>query len=337
MRSQEPVHGFDDVLLQRASAGVADLLGDFLRIAAGHQAGGGQQRGHLRTVDRIERDAALGIGRALLDELRGFLGGGAQHDGIAVGLAHLAPVKARNLRSVGQDGVRLREHRVLLGIALVETTRDGAGDLDVRQVVLADRHDVRLAEQDVASLMNRIGEQQAGQRVAGSLHLGLHGRVAVQFGLSHQRKERQHQLVLGRNRGMREDHGLFRVDAGGHVVEHQIEHVLLDVLGGVAVGDHLIVGDDDVGLHAAVLHGHALADRAEVVAEVQAAGRTVAGEHGELARILLQFGKRGIGTLLCGEEARAHFIADSSDLLLLGFVRHTCPFLKKINDFIVKV
>ena len=51
--------------------------------------------------------------------------------------------------------------------------------------------------------------------MAGSLHLGLHGRVAVQFGLSHQRKERQHQLVLGRNRGMREDHGLFRVDAGG--------------------------------------------------------------------------------------------------------------------------
>ena len=136
---------------------------------------------------------------------------------------------------------------------------------------------------------------------------------------------------------MGKDHGLVRVDAGGHVVEHQVEHIVLDVLGGVAVGDHLVVGDDDVRVHATVLHGHALADGAEVVAEVQTAGRTVAGEHGELLRMLLQLGQRRVRTLLCGEEAGAHFIADSSDLLLLGFVRHTCPFLKKINDFIVKV
>ena len=73
------------------------------------------------------------------------------------------------------------------------------------------------------------------------------------------------------------------------------------------------------------------------VTQVQTAGGAVAGEHGELARILFDCGEDFIGTLLCGEEARAHFIADSSDLLLLGFVRHTCPFLKKINDFIVKV
>ena len=185
--------------------------------------------------------------------------------------------------------------------------------------------------------MHRVGEQQAGQRMAGSLHFGLHGRVAVQLGLRDQGQERQHELVLGRNGGMGKDHGLVRVDAGGHVVEHQVEHIVLDVLGGVAVGDHLVVGDDDVRVHATVLHGHALADGAEVVAEVQTAGRTIAGEHGELLRMLLQLGQRRVRTLLCGEEAGAHFIADSSDLLLLGFVRHTCPFLKKINDFIVKV
>ena len=56
----------------------------------------------------------------------------------------------------------------------------------MRQVVLADRHHVGLAEQDVASLMHRVGEQQAGQRMAGSLHFGLHGRVAVQLGLRDQ-------------------------------------------------------------------------------------------------------------------------------------------------------
>ena len=42
VRGQELVHGFDHVLLQRACTGVADFLGDVLRIAAGHQTGGGQ-------------------------------------------------------------------------------------------------------------------------------------------------------------------------------------------------------------------------------------------------------------------------------------------------------
>ena len=79
---------------------------------------------------------------------------------------------------------------MLLGVAFVETTGDGAGDLDVRQVVFANWDHVRLAEENVACLMHRVGEQQAGQCVAGGLHLGLHGRVAVQFGFCDQRQER---------------------------------------------------------------------------------------------------------------------------------------------------
>ena len=100
-------------------------------------------------------------------------------------------VETRNLRCLRQNGGRLREHRVLLGVTLVETAGDGARDFHVRQVVLADRHDIGLAEEDVARLMHRVGEQQTGQRVAGRLHLGLHGRVAVQLGLGDQGQERQ--------------------------------------------------------------------------------------------------------------------------------------------------
>ena len=168
--------------------------------------------------------------------------------------------------------------------------------------------------------MDRVGQQQTGQCVAGSLHLGFDGRIAVQFGLGDERQERQHELVFGRHGGVRVDHGLFRIDAGGHVVEDQVEHVVLDVLGGVTVGDHLIVGDDDVGVHALVLHLHAAAQRAEVMAHVQAARRTVAGEHGELARILFDCGEGFIGTLLCGEEARAHFIALPTAVICCSWV-----------------
>ena len=123
---------------------------------------------------------------------------------------------------------------------------------------------------------------------------------------------------------MRVDHGLFRVDAGGHVVENQVEHVVLDVLGGVAVGDHLVVGDDDIGVHALVLHLHAAAKRAEVMAHVQAACRSVAGQHSELARILLDLGQCRIRALLCRQEAGAHFVADSRDLVVVSFIRHAC-------------
>ena len=44
---------------------------------------------------------------------------------------------------------------------------------------------------------------------------------------------------------MREDDGLLGIDAAGQVVHHHVVHVVLDVLGGVAIGDHLVVGDDD--------------------------------------------------------------------------------------------
>ena len=87
---------------------------------------------------------------------------------------------------------------------------------------------------------------------------------------------------------MGEDHGLLGVDAAGKVVHDHVEDVVLDGLGGVAVRDHLVVGDDDVGMDAHLLQAHAVNQRAEVVAQVQAAGGAVSGEHGVLAGVDLQ-------------------------------------------------
>ena len=50
------------------------------------------------------------------------------------------------------------------------------------------------------------------------------------------------------------------------------------VAGTVAVGDHLVVGDDHEELVTLALQPDAVGQRAEVVAEVQGAGRPVAGE-----------------------------------------------------------
>ena len=152
----------------------------------------------------------------------------------------------------------------------------------MRQLVATDGHDVALAEQNVAGLVHRIGEQKAGELVARGLHLGLDGGVACQLGLGDQRQERKHELVGGGHGGVRVDHGLGGVDTASKVVHDHVVHVVLDVLGRVAVGDDLVVGDEHVGLGAHVLQLHAALEGAEVVAQVQTAGGAVAGEHGEL-------------------------------------------------------
>ena len=152
----------------------------------------------------------------------------------------------------------------------------------MRQLVATDGHDVALAEQDVAGLVHRVGEQKAGELVARGLHLGLNRGVARQLGLGDQRQERQHELVGCGHGGVRVDHGLVGVDTAGKVVHDHVVHVVLDMLGGVAVGDDLVVGDEHVGLGAHVLQLNAALEGAKVVAQVQTAGGAITGEHGEL-------------------------------------------------------
>ena len=162
--------------------------------------------------------------------------------------------------------------------------------------------------------MHRVGEQKAGKLVARGLHLGLDRGIARQLGLGDQRQERQHELVGGGHGGVSVDHGLVGVDAAGKVVHDHVVHVVLDVLGRVAIGDDLVVGDEYVGLGAHVLQlntalkgrvglgAHVLQlntalEGAEVVAKVQTAGGAVAGEHGELLGRLGQALANGVALL----------------------------------------
>ena len=80
-------------------------------------------------------------------------------------------------------------------VALVEAAGDLAGLLDVGQLVLADGHDVALAEEDVAGLVHRVAEEQPRERVARGLLLGLHRGVAHELGFGDERQEGEHELV----------------------------------------------------------------------------------------------------------------------------------------------
>ena len=262
-RCEVPVDGLGHVLLELARAAHANLLGNLDFGTASADGSCRTQAGHAGAVLGIERNHALGVGLALLDALGRLLGGHRDIDGVAVALAHLAAVQAGQQRGLGQQRVDLGEH---LAVAVVKAAGDGTGELDVRQLVATDGHNVTLAEQDVAGLVYRIGEQKAGELVARGLHLGLDGGVARQLGLGDQRQERQHELVGGGHGGVRVDHGLVGVDTAGKVVHDHVIHVVLDVLGGVAVGDDLVVGNEHVGLGAHILQLHAALEGAKVVA-----------------------------------------------------------------------
>ena len=195
------------------------------------------------------------------------------------------------------------------------------------ELILAHGHDVRLAEEDVGGLVDRVGEHETRHCAAlGRLQLSLHGRVAVQLRLGDQGEEGQHQLVEGRNRRVVEDRGALGVDARGQVVGDEAEDTLTDRTHAIAVGDHLVVGDQNPGLNPAVLQEHAVTQRAEVVAQVQVARRTVTREDTETRRVLvdrqvdlgaagLRAGQRGIGG--CGFQGI--FTASHASILTSGW------------------
>ncbi|VWM24873.1 Uncharacterised protein [Collinsella intestinalis] len=126
--------------------------------------------------------------------------------------------------------------------------------------------------------------------MSAGLHLRLDRGVALEQGLGDEGEERQHELVASGNRGVGVNHGLIGIQAACQVVDDHVVDVVLDVVRAVAVGDDLVVGDEHVGVNAQLLQLDAALEGAKVVAQVQAAGGAIAGEHGVLLGVLRQVG-----------------------------------------------
>ena len=142
-------------------------------------------------------------------------------------------------------------------------------------------------------------------------------------------------MIRGGNRRMSENHRFLRVDSRSQIIEKKIDDIILNVIRRVAVGYNLIIGDDDISVYAALLHCDPLFNRAEIMSQMQPAGRAIAGEHREFFRVLLKFCKGFVRTLFCRQEAGAHLISrcrNGCDIPLILFCfrtdRHaTHPFV----------
>jgi competence protein ComEC len=277
-RFQEGGHGFHEQLLAvpAAPGGLAAALAD------------------LRQPGRIGQQLVIGIEVALLGIARVLaarpLGAGehahdlflhgprflGQADGIAVALAHLAAVQARQLGIRRKQGLGLGEE---VAVEVVGPAGDLPGELHVGQLILAHGHESGLVQQDVRSHEHRVAQEAIGGQILGRQfgQLVLVGWVALQP--RHRRDHGQEQMELHMllDLGLLEQHAFFRIEPGRHPVLDQLRHKPLDALGlGVFRGQGVPVGHEEKAV-VGLLQFDPVFEHAEVMAQMQGAGGAHAG------------------------------------------------------------
>jgi hypothetical protein len=124
----------------------------------------------------------------------------------------------------------------------------------MRQLVAADWDEVRPARQYVGGLMDRVGEHQArdGTR-AGRRDLLLDRGIAPDLGDADQAEERNQELVERLHLAVGKDDRPGRVYSDRQVVGHEAVDAVANVGRRGAVGNGLVVGDEDEQFDARIL------------------------------------------------------------------------------------
>jgi hypothetical protein len=188
-------------------------------------------------------------------------------------------VQAGQARGLGQQRLRLGQHRRVGAIDIVEAARHFTRHLDVRRLVLADRHVGGLVNQDVGRLQQRVAEQAVGRRFAVLLELVLVAGDALQPAQRRAHRQQREQLGMLGQAALDEQRGLLGVDARGQPVHHHVVDIALDV-GMVLVvrGHRMPVGHEKEAVELG-LQAHPVLQRAMVVAQMQRAGGAHARQH----------------------------------------------------------
>mmetsp|Transcript_27436 Transcript_27436/g.66741 ORF Transcript_27436/g.66741 Transcript_27436/m.66741 type:complete len:347 (+) Transcript_27436:206-1246(+) len=161
---------------------------------------------------------------------------------------------------------------VPLAVLVVEPPRDVPGELQVLLLVLSDRNQIGLVEQDVAGHEHRVVEEADADALPLLLRLLLELDHPLKPAEGRRAVEQPRQLRVGRHVRLHEDVRLGRVDAAGDVQGRGLHHRLLQLLRHVRGGDGVEVHDAEEVL-VLVLVVNPLLDRAEVVPQVDRPGR----------------------------------------------------------------
>ena len=133
-----------------------------------------------------------------------------QQDGVAIALRHLAAIGAGQLGRRGKQDIGLGKHFAAVELVeVVEAARHLARQLDMRRLVLADGHILRLVQQNVGRHQQRIAEKAVGgQILAGQilLHLLVAGH-ALEPAERSDHAEQQLQFGMLQNMALQKEHG----------------------------------------------------------------------------------------------------------------------------------
>ena len=226
-------------------------------------------------------DLATGVGDGAAELLADRVGLVEDEDGAGLGAArrrHL-PLRLLQVHDPGADlGDDQLGHHQRLAEALVEAARDLPHQLDVLALVVADRDLGRPVGEHVGGHQHRVVEERRGDQLALLRRLLLELGHAVEVAVGGDGREQPGQLGVLADVGLAEEDAALGVEAGGEQDRGRVVEPLAQL--GRVVGDRERVEVDDAVDRrvAAILALDVLADRADVVAEVLAAGRLDARE-----------------------------------------------------------
>ena len=192
------------------------------------------------------------------------------------GLAHL-PLRILEIHDpradLGVDAFGDREH---LAVAGVEPLRDVARQLEVLALVVADRNDVGLVQEDVPGHQHRVLEQRGRDELL-LVALLLELRHPAQLAVARGRAEQPRRLGVRGHLALHEHRRAVGIEPGREQHRRDVQRQTMQLGRVVLDRDRVQVDDAEEGL-ALLLRARVLAEPARVVAERRLAGRLDAGE-----------------------------------------------------------
>ncbi len=228
---------------------------------------------------RVGGPDMLRIGEHAPDSIADLVGRGGERNGVALRLAHLGlAVDARQASDGRDQRAGLLQHT--LARLSVNPADDLVGLLDQRHLIVSDRDDGRLEGGDVGRLGDGIA-QKAGWNVtaeAARLDFVLDRRVAFEPRDRDEVHIEQRQIGQGRQMRLQTDRGEIGIDADGEIVGRDLHNVPAH-LGWImcVVRERLGIRQQQELLMCG-LKRDPVPQRADVMAEVQRAGGSVAGQ-----------------------------------------------------------